>query len=894
MNRKLRLSSYLAVVAVLFFGFQNCGSKFQISNQSSEATSAGPSNPLSSGNGATGAAADDKVELKTFPAGLTKSKTAEFVFNAGNLFDLNNTSLECSVDSNPVNCASLWTEVTAISSTVRQVKVKFTNLTDAVHTLRFRDTKNTYIDHIWTVDATAPAIQINPAFAVNTTANDAAFNVVVTDQFTTSPRLECRYDAAAFAPCILPFRINGLSEGPHTFSARATDDAGNMSAISNYSFEVLSASSVTVRILNKPAIATADTTATFTFERGSAIASLRCSVNNVLVGVCTDGVVYNDLDTGNYKLVVQGLNSIGNVVTTVEYSWEIQLPPVWLNFQAKQVIPNPESNQYKLVLQSENATSYKWEVFGKPAVMTTVPEYTMIVDYQGESRVLSYCVTAINKAAEVKACGEVVLSMFSVKAGKLYYEDNAHWNQPTDITKVKILGLLFATDGSYLYQGYVHRTSVAAEPVGLSVYHYAVGADVYFSDQYQSPNFENANSAQLNDKKVGALANWKLISTDGRGGITSASRLSQIGNAVYYQGTEVGNISSQSVQYKPSPAVRLKIISDSDSVSVLAGTEFVTLSGADAPTLTYIDSSYYYDKNNIYYLNYDKSVVSTAFVGQSFTVKSSHWLISGTKIFYKASLIPNASPPIDFTSDPYMHAAGKVYRADVDLNINAAGFKLALSDTSSAGSVDLFADNTAVYLYDFKTKVKTVVPGASGASFKTIYTNGYYTNPLSVSSLDGFYFSDDDQIFSIKGTSPNYTVTDVQAQSIANPKMLSPGAALLTSSGVYVYTTKQSVTNPAALAIVNNTAYLKDDVAVYAYQYRVKLHNLGAATVIGYNHAKNCAINKAYYGGEEIVGADCETFEASTFSSVWSRDANKCYIGTAVHSDKPSQCLGFW
>ena len=213
MNRRLRLSLCTALGVFLFFGFQNCGSKFQISGPANEATSSSTSAPLNSGSGA--AAADDKVELKNFPAGLTRSRSAEFVFNAGNLFDLNNNSLECSVDSNPVNCTSLWSEVTPISSTVRQVKIKFSNLTDAVHTLRFRDSKNTYIDHLWTVDATAPVIQISPAFVVNTTVNDAAFNVTVSDQFTTSPRLECRYDSLAFAACTLPCRMNGLTDGHH-------------------------------------------------------------------------------------------------------------------------------------------------------------------------------------------------------------------------------------------------------------------------------------------------------------------------------------------------------------------------------------------------------------------------------------------------------------------------------------------------------------------------------------------------------------------------------------------------------------------------------------------------------------------------------------------------------
>ena len=41
---------------------------------------------------------------------------------------------------------------------------------------------------------------------------------------------QCRLDTAAFAPCSDPTRLIGLTQGSHTFSARAIDGAGNVSA----------------------------------------------------------------------------------------------------------------------------------------------------------------------------------------------------------------------------------------------------------------------------------------------------------------------------------------------------------------------------------------------------------------------------------------------------------------------------------------------------------------------------------------------------------------------------------------------------------------------------------------------------------------------------------------
>lgn len=86
-----------------------------------------------------------------------------------------------------------------------------------------------------TIDTTPPpAPQIvsaptNPSGA----AVQFDFTVAETGVVTT-----CKLDTGAWAPCNAPVSYTGLAAGPHTFSVRATDAAGNVSATTPYTWSV--------------------------------------------------------------------------------------------------------------------------------------------------------------------------------------------------------------------------------------------------------------------------------------------------------------------------------------------------------------------------------------------------------------------------------------------------------------------------------------------------------------------------------------------------------------------------------------------------------------------------------------------------------------------------------
>ncbi len=72
-------------------------------------------------------------------------------------------------------------------------------------------------------DTTPPETTITSGPSDPTNSTDATFEFTADETAT----FECHVDGAGFAACTSPHTENGLSDGPHTFEVRATDDAGN-------------------------------------------------------------------------------------------------------------------------------------------------------------------------------------------------------------------------------------------------------------------------------------------------------------------------------------------------------------------------------------------------------------------------------------------------------------------------------------------------------------------------------------------------------------------------------------------------------------------------------------------------------------------------------------------
>jgi type VII secretion-associated serine protease mycosin len=79
----------------------------------------------------------------------------------------------------------------------------------------------------WVIDATAPTTQILAGPHERTYETSAAFSLAASEPGAS---FECALDGAPLAPCADAVGYSGLGTGPHEFSARATDPAGNRGA----------------------------------------------------------------------------------------------------------------------------------------------------------------------------------------------------------------------------------------------------------------------------------------------------------------------------------------------------------------------------------------------------------------------------------------------------------------------------------------------------------------------------------------------------------------------------------------------------------------------------------------------------------------------------------------
>jgi hypothetical protein len=91
----------------------------------------------------------------------------------------------------------------------------------------------------WTIvvpDTTPPVVSITSAPPAATTATGASFSFAADDPGAV---FACALDAAPFTACTSPAAYTGLAIGPHVFSVRATDAAGNTSPAATHAWQVL-------------------------------------------------------------------------------------------------------------------------------------------------------------------------------------------------------------------------------------------------------------------------------------------------------------------------------------------------------------------------------------------------------------------------------------------------------------------------------------------------------------------------------------------------------------------------------------------------------------------------------------------------------------------------------
>lgn len=211
---------------------------------------------------------------------------------------------------------------------------QYTGLSEGSHTLRVRGVNATgNVDqfpatHTWNVDTVAPALGLSPSGPTGTVSSDtAAFD------FTAEggAAVTCRIDGGSFEPCSSPRQYSGLADGPHTFTVRATDAAGNATTASRAWTADTTAPQATVNSGPGDPTSSEEASLAFSLDDGAGSAECRLIALSEEEGdwddfaPCASPKLYSGLAEDDYRFEVRGRDGVGNLGSVSAYEWTVDL-----------------------------------------------------------------------------------------------------------------------------------------------------------------------------------------------------------------------------------------------------------------------------------------------------------------------------------------------------------------------------------------------------------------------------------------------------------------------------------------------------------------------------------------------------------------------------------------
>ncbi len=178
----------------------------------------------------------------------------------------------------------------------------------------------------FTVDTSiGPDTSISPGPASPTNATTASFDLSSPQGGVT---FECRLDGAAFAPCSTPVQLGNLTEGSHTFQARARDTLGNPDATPASWTWTIDLTPPDTDIFISPFERTPATTAHFQFGSDELGSTFRCKLDDADFAACTSPLDYDNLAEGQHTFIVAAVDAAGNPdPDPASHTWTIDPGP---------------------------------------------------------------------------------------------------------------------------------------------------------------------------------------------------------------------------------------------------------------------------------------------------------------------------------------------------------------------------------------------------------------------------------------------------------------------------------------------------------------------------------------------------------------------------------------
>ena len=244
------------------------------------------------------------------PANPTTSTSASFAFYPN---EATSGPYTCALDANPgVDCSNGTFNAVSLANGLHTLNITATDLLGNVGLTAYS----------WTVDLVAPVVTVTGGFPSGwSKVNTATFHLSSSEPAVT---YTCQLDANPIASCTTQPTYGGLFDGPHTFTAWATDPVGNKSAPASQTW-------VQDRVLPILTVTGGPPNGSLTNSRSGSISlssneagsTFKCARDSSPFAPCPSPYTWSGLWDGLHTLSAYAVDPAGNNSKTWSVSWTI-------------------------------------------------------------------------------------------------------------------------------------------------------------------------------------------------------------------------------------------------------------------------------------------------------------------------------------------------------------------------------------------------------------------------------------------------------------------------------------------------------------------------------------------------------------------------------------------
>jgi large repetitive protein len=169
--------------------------------------------------------------------------------------------------------------------------------------------------------------------------------------------------------------LTGVADGLHTYTAKATDAAGNTSTASNSRAVTVDTSAPQTTIGSGPPALTNQTGASFSFSSSEAGSSFECSLDGAPFVACASPENYSGLAEGAHDFRVRATDSAGNTDgSPASYGWTVDLSAPQTTITSGPSDPTSSASASFAFSSSEAGSSFECSLDGAPFGACSSPQ----------------------------------------------------------------------------------------------------------------------------------------------------------------------------------------------------------------------------------------------------------------------------------------------------------------------------------------------------------------------------------------------------------------------------------------------------------------------------------------------------------------------------------------